>query len=63
MLKRSLLTALLPALLGVMALFGSLSKPRVEALHGSDILGLIGCGMCFGVALVGLLGRLRLPEK
>ena len=58
--KSSRITGLLIALLGVMALLASLSKPRIEALHGSDILGLIGCGMCFGVAFVGLIGKLKI---
>jgi hypothetical protein len=61
--KRSRITGLFLALLGLMALFASLSKPRVEALHGSDILGLIGCGMCFGVSLVGLIGRLKMRNE
>ncbi len=60
--KRSRITGLMVLLFGLMALFGSLSKPRVEALHGADIVGLIGCGMCFGVALVGLLGRLMVRK-
>jgi hypothetical protein len=59
MVKRSRLTGLMLAGWGVMALSGSLSKPRIEVLHGSDILGLIGAGMCFGVAVVGLIGRLK----
>ena len=50
-------------LLGLIALLSSLSKPRVEALHGADILGLIACGVCFGVGFVGLLGRLRLRDE
>jgi hypothetical protein len=39
------------------------SKPRVEALNGSDIMGLIGAGMCFGVAFVGLIGRLKVRNE
>ncbi len=61
--KSSRLTGLFVALLGLMALLGSLLKPRVAALHGSDILGLIGAGMCFGVAVVGLLGRLKIRDQ
>ena len=61
--KKSRITGLLLFLLGFMALFSSLSKPRIGALHGADILGLIGCGFCFGVGFVGLLGRLRLQQK
>lgn len=57
------LTGLILALMGSMVLLNNLGKPRIEALHGSEILGLVASGMCFGVAVVGLLGRLRLPEK
>ena len=48
-------TGLFIALWGTLALLNSLSKPRIAALHATDILGLIGAGMCFGVALVGLI--------
>ena len=61
--KHSRIVGLIPLLFGLMALFSSLSKPRIEALHGTDILGLIGSGMCFGVALVGLFGRLRIRDE
>ena len=49
--------------MGLMALFNNLSKPRVEALHGSDIMGLVASGFCFGVAFVGLLGRLKFSSE
>jgi len=60
--KNSRFAGVLLALMGTMALLSSLSKQRVQALHGSDILGLIGCGMCFGVAIVALLGRLKISR-
>lgn len=63
MIKRSRLSGLFVGLLGLMALLSSLSKPRVEALHCADILGLVGSGMCFGVAVVGLIGRLRIGDQ
>ncbi len=55
----SRLTGLILALLGVMVLLNNLGKPRIESLHGSDVLGLVASGVCFGVAFVGLIGRLR----
>ncbi len=61
--KRSRIAGLLVTLPGLMALFSSLSKPRVAALHGADILGLIACGFCFGIAFAGLLGRLKVRDK
>jgi len=60
--KRSRIVGVLVLLMGIMALFSSLGKPRIEALHGTDVLGLIGSGMCFGVGLVGLLGRLNVRD-
>jgi len=36
----------------------TLNIPRLEALHGSDIVQLTACG---GLFAVGLLGALRLP--
>jgi hypothetical protein len=42
-----------------MTLLSNLGKPRIEGLHGSDVLGLVASGMFFGVALVGLFGRFK----
>jgi hypothetical protein len=61
--KSSRITGLLLALLGVMVLLSNLGKPRISALHGSDILGLIACGVCFGVGFVGLIGRLKVRNE
>jgi hypothetical protein len=46
-----------------MVLLNNLGKPRVEALHGSDIGGLVASGILLGVAVVGLLGRLRVRNE
>jgi hypothetical protein len=61
--KSSRFTGLILALLGTMVLLSNLSKPRVEALHGADIVGLMASGACFGIAFAGLLGRLRLRNE
>ena len=61
--KSSRLTGLFVVLIGVMALTSSLSKPRIEALHGSDIVGLVGAGMCLGVGFVLLLGKIRVRDE
>lgn len=60
---RSRFAGLAVSLMGVMFLLRSLGQPRVQMLHRADIVGLMGCGACLGVGIVGLLGRLRLPEK
>ena len=51
------------AMLGLMVLLNNLGKPRIEALHGSDVLGLVASGICFGVAFVGLIGRLKVRSE
>ena len=60
--KHSRLVGLFVTLLGVLALFSSLNKPGVAALRGSEVLGLIGSGGCFGVGFVGLIGKLRVRD-
>jgi hypothetical protein len=42
-------------LFGTFALLSTMSNPRVEALHGSDVVRLIASGLCFGVGLALLL--------
>ena len=48
--KSSRLTGLVLALLGAIKLLNDLRKPRVEALHGVDVLGLVASGMLLGSA-------------
>jgi hypothetical protein len=61
--KSSRLTGLILALLGLLVLLNNLSNPRIEALHGSDVVGLVASGICFGVAFVGLIGRLKIRSE
>jgi hypothetical protein len=42
-----------------MVLLNNLGKPRVEALHGSDVLGLVASGGLLGIGFIGLMGRLK----
>ena len=51
------------ALVGILPLLNSLDKPRVAALHFSDVLPLVAAGMLFGVGFAGLMGRLDLPSS
>jgi hypothetical protein len=53
--KPSPRNALIPGLLGFMALFSILGNDRVAALHGSDIVQLVAAGVCFGVMLTVLI--------
>ena len=47
--KSSRFFGLVPILIAVMVLLNILDNPRVEALHGSDVLRLITSGFGFGV--------------
>jgi hypothetical protein len=52
-------TGLVLALLGAIKLLNEVGKPRVEALHRVDVLGLVASGMLLGIGFVGLMGRLN----
>ena len=56
--KSSRLTGLVLMLVGVLVLLNNLGKPRIEALHSPDVLGLVAAGMLLGIGFVGLMGRL-----
>jgi hypothetical protein len=58
--KRSRMIGLFLLMLGSAPFFANLGKPGVEALRGHEIVGLMASGACFGVAIVALLGRLKL---
>jgi hypothetical protein len=61
--KDSRWSSLMVALLGLMLLFWYMTQPRVQALHGADIVGLTGCGACLGIGITGLFGRLKLRNE
>jgi len=42
---------------GLLGLLRMIDNPRLEGLHGSDILSLIATGLCLGAALAVLFGR------
>lgn len=48
--------------IGLFAVYNITSKPRFETIHTTDVLTLIGAGMCFGVALVALFSFFRGPR-
>jgi len=58
-LRRRLVPFWVPLLLGFMTLASAVSRPRMAAVRGSDIVQLIGSGMCFGVALTTLIMLIR----
>jgi len=61
--KSSRLTGLFLSLLGTFVLLSVIDKPRVEALHGSDILRLLAAGAGLGLGIAGLFGLLRFPNE
>jgi hypothetical protein len=52
----SVFAALFTGIIGVMHL---MEQPRFQSYHNVDVLQLIASGMCFGVALSGLLVLMR----
>ena len=61
--KSSRFTGLVLALLGAMVLLNDLDKPRVEPLHGTDVLRLVASCMGLGIGFVGLMGMLSFPNS
>jgi len=57
--RRRLVPFWVPLLFGLMSLASVVSRPRMAAVHGSDIVQLIASGMCFGVALTTLITFIR----
>ena len=51
--------ALMLPLMGVLLLLNNLGNPRVQALHGSDVLKLVASGFLLGMGLASLLAWLK----
>ena len=50
-------------LVGAIGLGNVVRNPRFETIHTVDALQLIASGMCFGIALMALAGRLKPRSK
>jgi hypothetical protein len=62
--KSSRIMGLVIMLLGFMSLIKDLGQPRVQMLHGADTSWVSrATGHAWGCGIVGLLERVRLPEK
>jgi hypothetical protein len=61
--KASRFVGLVLTLMGSMVLLNNLGKRRVEALHGSDIGGIMASGALLGLGIAGLFGLLRFPYE
>ena len=53
-----IIVGLFMLMLGVPPLLNALGNPRVQALHGADVLGLIASGLVIGFGLGLLLSKL-----
>jgi hypothetical protein len=54
--KRRMILFVFLLMFGLFPLLNSLSNPRLEGLHKSDLVQLIASGLCFGLGLGLLLG-------
>ncbi len=61
--RNPVLTFLVIGFMGVVAISNIAGKPRFETFHTTDVLQLVGAGMCFGVALVALVNVVRGPRS
>lgn len=52
-----------PLVVAAVGFVGMTRNPRFEVFHAVDILQLLACGMCLGVALMAVLGRLKPRES
>lgn len=52
-------TIAVPGIVGLIGFMTIARNPRFEAFHTVDVLQLLASGMCFGIALMALLGRLK----
>jgi hypothetical protein len=60
--RRKLAPFWVPLLFGLLSLVNLVGKPRLATLHASDVVQLLGTGMCFGVAVASLVAFLRGPR-
>ena len=53
--KTAISTVAISLVVGIVGLTTAASRPRFAAYHTVDVLELVASGMCFGIALAGLL--------
>ena len=49
-------------ILGLIGFMNIARQPRFEQFHTVDVLQLMASGMCFGVALVAIMGKLKIRD-
>lgn len=55
--RRRIIASVFLLMFGAFALLRMIGNPRVQALHGSDVVGLIASGLCFGAGIALLLRK------
>jgi len=61
-LKRLSGFAFTPFFIGLIGLFNLMQRPRFANFHTVDVLQLLASGMCFGIALAGVVVAIRGPR-
>ncbi len=61
--RRPVTAIVLPILIGCIGLFALFQRPRVQAYYAVDVVQLIVCGACFGVALAVIFLVARGPAR
>ncbi len=55
--KARIFVGLFVLLSGLPPFINSMGNPRIATLHGTDVIGLLASGSCFGFGLALLIGR------
>jgi hypothetical protein len=59
--RRRFAAIFVPAFVGLIGLLSLINRPRFQTYHTVDVVQLLASGMCFGIALTGLLRIFRGP--
>jgi hypothetical protein len=60
--RTRIIVGLFMLMFGVFPLLNAMGNPRVQTLHGPDVLQLIASGLCFGFGLGLLLSKLMFRD-
>ena len=60
---RKLVPFWVPLLFGLLSFTSMVGRPRFATFHATDVVQLVGTGMCFGVALATLVVFFRGPRS
>ena len=61
--KRRMFLFVFLILFGIFAVMNVLSRPRLSAVHGADIVQLIAAGFCVGIGVGVLMGGRTFPGE